>query len=109
MGRETTLFEGDWRTFEHIADLCNARTPLLRCEPDGTFRHPPVAQISRAEFLEQRLAVTSAGEEVLALRLDASALMDRDEWLGGVHLSSRRPMWLWDPVQRKCILRQVRQ
>ncbi len=109
MGLETALFAGDWRTFEHIADLCNARTPLLRCAPGGPFRHPPVAQISRAEFLQQRLAVTGAGEEVLALRLNASALMDRDAWLGGVHLSSGRPMWMWDPAQRRRVLRPLSQ
>jgi hypothetical protein len=107
MGRETALFEGDWRTFEHIADLCNAHTPLLRCEPDGIFRRPPVAQIPNAEFIEQRLEATGAGEEVLALRLNASTLMDRDVWLGGVHLSSAQSMWMWDPAQRKCVLRQV--
>jgi hypothetical protein len=106
MGRETALFEGDWRSFKHIADLCAAREPLLRCEPDGTFRHPPVARISRAEFLKQRLALTGAGEEILALRRNASALMNRDEWLGGVHLSSRHSLWMWDSAQGRCVLRQ---
>jgi len=108
MDCEMVLFEGDWRTFKHIADLCNAHTPLLCCEPHGIFRYPPATQISGAEFREQRLAVTSVGEEVLAMRLNASSLMDRDEWLGGVHLfSSNQPMWMWDPLQGRCILRQL--
>jgi len=105
MDYETVLFEGDLRIFKHIADLCSAR--LLNSEPFGTFRYPPHIQISRADFLGQKLQVTGAGEQVLAGTLRSSSAIVRDEWLGGVHLLSGRPMWMWNPDHKKIHLMPI--
>jgi hypothetical protein len=107
MGCETALFEGDLRTFQHIADLCGARKPLLHCKPDGKFRCPPDVQISRADLLGQKLFITNTGEQVLLKQLDATSIIERDDWLGGVHLLTGQPMWMWDPVEGKCALRRT--
>jgi hypothetical protein len=98
MDLETALYEGDLRTFTHIAELCGAREPLLRCDPYGTFRFPPDAQISPREFPDQKLAVTNAGEQVLSGHTPSN--IERNEWLGGVHLATGRPIWMWDPIDK---------
>jgi hypothetical protein len=98
---ETVLFEGDLRTFKHIADLCSAPAPLLNSEPYGAFRFPPNARISRDDLLGQRLQITSAGELALAGTLATSSPIVRDEWLGGIHFLSGQPMWMWNPDHKK--------
>jgi hypothetical protein len=104
---ETVLFEGDLRTFKHIEDLCSAPAPLLNSEPYGVFHFPPNKTISRADLLGQRLRVTSMGEQVLAGAVESLPVMLRDEWLGGVHLSSAHPMWMWNPDQKKLRLMPI--
>ncbi len=101
MDRETELFEGDLRTFEHIADLCGASQPLLTSEPHGTFRPLSDAAVSRADFLAQRLAVSAVGKQVLTGETAAWDLVHRDQWLGGVHLVTGQRMWMWDAKDAK--------
>ncbi len=96
MARETCLFEGDLRSYQHIAELCGASPPLLHSEPYGTFRLPSDRTLSRSEFLGQRLTLTITGKQVLAGETDAWHLMPRDAWLGGVRLLTGQPMWAWD-------------
>ncbi|MBY8976156.1 hypothetical protein KHP62_10085 [Rhodobacteraceae bacterium NNCM2] len=93
MARETALFMGDWRTFSIIDALC--RTGLLICET-GHFRHPPGVSPRDPTFRAQRLALSTTGRQVLDGKVDASPLMARDEWLGGVHLGPGQPDWRWD-------------
>jgi len=96
MGLETALFMGDLLTFRNIANLCGARIPLLLCEPKGEFVYPPDMTISRDEFRQQRLSVTETGERILSGDIDARDAVERDFWLGGVHINSRQTMWMWD-------------
>lgn len=106
MDLETALFEGDLRTYRHIADLCDAPRPLLQCEPPGSFRLPSDPAISREDFLRQRLALTSVGGQVLSGQIDAWDAIYRDEWRGGVHLVTGRTMWMWDPEENKVLFRR---
>ncbi len=93
---ETALFIGDWTTFSHIERLSSSKTPLLASAPHEKFLMPPHHQIPPQSFRNQRLTLTRAGERLLAGEIDAFDLINRDEWLGGVHLSSDRPIWTWD-------------
>jgi len=101
MDCETVFFEGNLRLFKHIADLCDAPAPLLKSEPHGTFRYPPMVAIAHADLLGQRLHLTSTGEQALAGALRPSSVMKRDDWLGGVHLLSGQAMWMWNPDSKK--------
>ena len=100
MNLESALFIGDWATFRHIARLCRAEHPLLRCGHDGPFLHPPQDDISRDAFLAQRLSLTRAGDALIAGARAETAAIERDAWLGGVHLRTgqppRQPIWMWD-------------
>lgn len=60
------------------------------------FRYPPGEAISTELFKTQRLSLTDKGMAVLDGRRNARSLIVWNEWLGGVHLNSDRPMWMWD-------------
>lgn len=101
MDMESVLFMGDWRTFSVIGHL--ARAELLACE-DGIFWHPPHSEEQRKAFREQRLVLTAQGNKVRKGEIDGTGLMNRDEWLGGVHLQSGKALWRWDAENRKPVL-----
>ena len=107
MALETALFIGDWSTFKHIEHFCNAQRPMLYCKPQGNFCYSPDSQASRDEFNRRKLSTTEAGEQVLAGRLDAAELIERDEWLGGVHIQTGRAMWMWDSSDKQLTLRKI--
>ncbi len=96
MELESVLFIGDWPTYTHIGSMCNTPHPLLECEPNRTFQHPYVRQISSEEFREQKLSLTAAGKQLLSGQLRATDFIERDFWLGGVHLKTGQSMWVWD-------------
>jgi hypothetical protein len=105
MALEDALFIGDWATFERIAKLCADPRPLLATKDGAPFRHPPVTEMLRERFLAQRLELTGDGEEVLAADgARPSVPIARDEWLGGIHLRTGQPMWMWDPEDRRFLL-----
>ncbi len=101
MELESVLYMGDWTTFRRINGLCSGATPLLKCEPDGRFHYPPDENFSRQAFAAQSLHLTEAGQEVISGKRSAQQLLDRDEWLGGVHLKSGTPMWMWDTAKQR--------
>lgn len=96
MDLETTLYMGDWSTFSRIDVLCSGAHPLLTCNPEGRFRHPPDETLPPEAFGAQQLHLSEDGEAVQAGARSAEPLIARDEWLGGVHLKSGAPMWMWD-------------
>jgi len=106
MDLETNLFLGDWSFFQHIHNLCNVRQPLLHCDPDGEFRSPPELALPVAEFLQQGLSLTENGRQVLTGAVDATAYLDFDYWLGGVHLVDGKPMFRWNAAASKLELIQ---
>ena len=103
MDLETVLYMGDWSTFSRIDVLCSGARPLLSCTPDGTFRHPPDETFPPKAFGAQQLHLTEDGRAVQAGTRSAAGLIARDEWLGGVHLKSGEPMWMWDGANRRMV------
>ena len=106
MELETVLFIGDWRTFSHIAQLCAGSHPLLHCDPGGEFHHPPDPDTSREAFRSQKLRITDIGKRILSGGRDAFDLIHRDQFLGGVHLLTGKPMWTWDAARNNLTLRE---
>jgi len=102
MQLETCLFIGDWPTYKHISNLCN--TSMIQCEPNQEFQYEIDTKISIEEFRAQRLSITEIGNQVLSGAINATDLIERDEWLGGVHLQSNESMWMWDSEKRKLTL-----
>jgi len=96
MEQENALFEGDLRTFQHIAELSRGSRPLLHSTPHGIFRAPGEGGLSYDECVAQRVSLTRNGELVLNGETDAWDIIRRDHWLGGVHLQTEHSMWMWD-------------
>src|SRR5580765_4158321 len=48
------------------------------------------------QVLHGAVAITNAGRDVLAGRLDRIAACGLDRWYGGVHLQGNGPMWRWE-------------
>lgn len=102
MDLETALFIGDWPSFSTLAGL--ERNGLLHCET-GDFWYPPGSRDKLPAFRGQRFALTTAGRAVLNGDRDAFALFPRDQWLGGVHVSSNGPIWTWDAGASRPVMR----
>jgi hypothetical protein len=75
--REERPFMGDSVFWRRVDGLVRAPVPLL--------------------FENGRLALTAAGEEVLAGGADHVRLNGVDRWLGGLHLAGAEAEWRWDP------------
>ena len=54
------------------------------------------AASTAGQVLHGAVAITNAGRDVLAGRLDRIATCGLDRWYGGVHLQGNGPMWRWD-------------
>ncbi|MEM9228744.1 MAG: hypothetical protein AAGB10_03980 [Pseudomonadota bacterium] len=93
MELETVLYIGDWATYATLDRLCAGG--LLSCDP-APFEFPPVSSIDHGAFGEQRFELTEKGRAVLSGAGDAHALMNRDCWIGGVHLGKNDRVWTWD-------------
>ncbi len=96
MDFETCLYIGDARTYSVIESLCNGDKPLLSSSDGQPFKHPYHTDITAEQFKAQRLAISEFGRQVLAGKIASSEVLDRDGWLGGVHLLAGRSVWYWD-------------
>ncbi len=96
---EDCFFIGDWRTYRIIDHLI--QYGFLRSD---NFRHPPGVCISPDQFSKQIITITQQGEELLFDQLNANDLIDRDIWLGGVNIHSKKFLWLWDEMAKKTVL-----
>tara|TARA_R110000772_G_scaffold87094_18_gene181873 strand:+ start:489 stop:1502 length:1014 start_codon:yes stop_codon:yes gene_type:complete len=105
MDYETALFIGDWRTYSCIAALCAGEQALLRRDGVGRFWYPPHTRTETETFRKQRLWPTKVAEQILDGRRDAFDLIQRDHWLGGIHLQSDRSMWTWDAGSKSLKIR----
>ena len=81
--REERPFMGDSSLWLHLDRLLGGRVPLLTELDD--------------------LALTPAGEEVLAGGADSVRLNGIDRWLGGVRLRGDETPWRWDPRARRLV------
>lgn len=104
MALEKALYLGDWHTYRIIARLNNNSPRLLSCTPEDTFLYPPEHQIASKQFERQRLFLASAGKDVLSGYKNARSFFNRNEWLGGVHLDSHKPMWMLDDSSLQMVL-----
>jgi hypothetical protein len=75
--QEEAPFLGDSTAFDRLEELGRGPAPLVGGGSGA-------------------LALTDAGEEVLAGRADRVALNGFDRWLGGVHLRAGQELWRWD-------------
>ena len=92
--QEECVFMGDWTLWSYVKLLCEGTEPLLRVESDSSFQLPK--DEPDADFLEQKLHFTEAGEAVFAGVADAIHLNGIDRWLGGVHLQGKEVKWRWN-------------
>ncbi|MEO1139658.1 MAG: hypothetical protein AAFW87_09390 [Pseudomonadota bacterium] len=93
MEQETALFMGDWPTYAVIETLCHAG--LLTCDP-APFLYRVSSPDKRRAFMDQSLTLTDKGQKALAGKLNPTTVIERDQWLGGVHIQTGQPHWAWD-------------
>jgi len=90
---EEQVFMGDASLYRIVADLSEARHPLV--------------QIS--DTLQHRLGnvtITETGRKVLEGRADHIDLNGIDRWLGGVHLVGEKAAWRWDRASERIVSHQ---
>lgn len=83
-GKEARPFMGDALAFRILDRLADAPAPLLRREAG-------------------ELALTDAGERILAGAADHVALNGIDRWIGGVHLTGHQVPWRWDEATERLV------
>ncbi|HEU4439867.1 MAG TPA: hypothetical protein VFT36_11490, partial [Methylomirabilota bacterium] len=88
--RETRAWITDTMFVDVLRRLGAGRAPLLTIDPPDRLR-PATADGLRGTGV----AITRAGEDVLAGRADWIELAGIDRWVGGVHLTGDR-VWRWD-------------
>jgi hypothetical protein len=81
--REEAIFLGDSVLYSLLKALAPVEDPLVS--------------------IDDVIALTSHGRDVLAGRRDRVATIGIDRWLGGVHLKGRRVPYRWDPRARRIV------
>lgn len=91
---EERLFMGDSSFWIYLSNLAASPSPLLNLANES--KHLINNEfINSTAFQMQTFALTDAGSQVLAHRLDAISLRGIDRWLGGAHLTADCH-WRWD-------------
>jgi len=93
---EEAAFMGDLSFFHLLEDLASCPVPLI-----AGFT-PPARADDIARFGKARLALTAAGEDVLAGEDDHIALNGIDRWWGGTHLTGES-VWRYDRRRSRLI------
>ncbi len=102
MDLETALFLGDMRSYSILNDLSQAG--VIICETEA-FQMPTTAD-QDARFQDQKLVLSDMGRQLLNGKIDPTASVQRDVWLGGVRVNTAAPHWTWDDVAQTLVLRQ---
>jgi RNA polymerase sigma factor (sigma-70 family) len=87
---EEQVFMGDASFYKIVADLSEARHPLVQT----------------SDTLQHRLGnvtITETGRKVLGGRADHIDLNAIDRWLGGVHLTGEKAAWRWDRASQRIV------
>lgn len=84
---EERQFMGDSSFWEILHQLLNASPPLLSIAEGKTLTLPTST--------DQELTITTEGEEVLSGKRNYLELTEKDQWLGGVHLTPENT-WCWN-------------
>ena len=103
MAFENALYIGDWHTYQIIDRLACSVEPLITTA-SGSYQTWKQALGTAETYQQQELTLTETGKAVLRHSLHAATCVDRDEWLGGIHLQSSSGRWQWDNDNR-CVLR----
>ena len=91
--QEEQVFMGDSSFYRMMADLSEARHPLV--------------QISdRAQDSLGDVTITETGRKVLEGQADHIDLNGIDRWLGGVHLKGDKAVWRWDRASGRVVSHQ---
>ncbi len=104
MVMETALYIGDWQTYRILDAMC--ANGLASCEPHP-FHFPSFSSEKHSDFTSQRLSLTAAGIRVLSGEQNASGLMPRDGWLGGVKVAEAGTIWTWNRDTAELLRRSV--
>jgi len=89
--QEEQVFMGDSSFYRMMAELSEARYPLIRFEPGLG-----------------NVTITEAGRDVIEGRADHVDLNGIDRWIGGVHLKGDRAVWRWDRTAGRIVSHQMR-
>ena len=89
---EEPSFMGDGSFYRMMADLADARHPLI--EISDTLEHGLGV-----------VSITATGRNVLEGAADHVALNGIDRWLGGVHLKGEKASWRWSPAVGRLVSR----
>jgi hypothetical protein len=81
---EEQVFMGDRSFYRIVADLSEARHPLVRIS-------------DKLQHTLGDVTITETGRDVLEGRADHVDLNGIDRWLGGVHLKGETAAWRWKP------------
>lgn len=86
---------GDLQFWNCVRRLSRGRDPLLQIDglDDGD-------QVFQHSFAKASFRLTKTGEAVMLGQLDSAAINGLDLWLGGVHLTEGKPLWIWDEEGR---------
>ncbi len=103
MNMETALFIGDQPTYRCLEDLSSSASPLISCSDGTSFHYSFNDKQSLESTLEQRVCLTQAGKDVLQGNAHGDEFLERDFWLGGVHLKSDGVYWHWDSALECCV------
>jgi hypothetical protein len=90
--REERVFMGDTTFWQRLRMLANGGQPLIELD---------VPSWEPGDLRSARIAITKAGTDVLAGRLDAVRARGFDKWIGGVHLVATPGAdvaWRYDPA-----------
>jgi hypothetical protein len=93
---EAAAFMGDWSFLRLIEDLADCEVPLLTGLPPAEGNDPT------GRFADAVLALTMAGEAVMAGEDDHVALSGVDGWWGGTRLLGRS-VWRYDRAARRLV------
>jgi hypothetical protein len=88
---EERVFLGDASFLHRLVDLSTDPRRLVRLEREG------------GSARNQRVTLTSTGQDVLEGRDDWVRIHGIDRWLGGVHLHGREAQWRWDPDRGRLV------
>ncbi|MBI3920617.1 MAG: RNA polymerase subunit sigma, partial [Armatimonadetes bacterium] len=100
---EERPFMGDASFWLYVARLTKGAVPLVSVGGAGSFSLPTVIGPYDEDFLNQTLALTGKGREVLQCHEDWVQISGIDRWLGGVHLQGPESAWRWDESRNKLV------
>ncbi len=94
--RESLYGFGDAQVFLGLKNLSMVERPLLKMRKDNGAKATDMQQLVNVSF-----EMTDDGEAVMNCATDFLLLNGIDIWLGGVHLTNKKPEWRWDEQRGK--------